>query len=296
MPALPVPSQVPPPIAAGLLRIGRDIDPPATAPLYAPLQQREPYAGVTVLRDQRYDADARHLLDVFTPQQAAAQSAPVLVFIHGGGFTGGGRRSGASPFYDNILVWAAQHGMVGVNMTYRLAPDHAWPAAQHDVAAAMAWVRKNIAASGGDPRRIVAMGHSAGAAHLANYLAHPEFHVAPGGGIAGAILVSGMYDTPTAEVSESMQAYFGDDASLYPRRSALPSLGVCDVPLLFIDAELDPPEFHQQSDAAEAALRAAGRACELLRLQGHSHMSEVYAIGTADTALSDAIAAFVAAR
>lgn len=51
----------------------------------------------------------------------------------------------------------------GVNMTYRLAPRHTWPAAQEDIAAAVRWVRQNIASQGGDPRRIFLMGHSAGA-------------------------------------------------------------------------------------------------------------------------------------
>ena len=72
-----VPSQVPPAIEAQLQQIGRVVAPPQTATLYAPLQQKEPYAGVKVERDQRYGADARHLLDVFTPEAGgAARPAP----------------------------------------------------------------------------------------------------------------------------------------------------------------------------------------------------------------------------
>jgi len=99
-----VPSQVPPAIEQQLQQIGRVVDPPKTAALYAPLQQREPYAGVRVTRDVRYGADAqRNLLDIFTPATADAPR-PVLVFVHGGGFTGGSRRTGDSPFYDNIAL------------------------------------------------------------------------------------------------------------------------------------------------------------------------------------------------
>ena len=58
------------------------------------------------------------------------------------------RRTGDSPFYDNIMLWAVSRGVVGVNMTYRLAPQNAWPAAQEDIGKALAWVRANIAARG----------------------------------------------------------------------------------------------------------------------------------------------------
>jgi acetyl esterase/lipase len=288
----PVPSQVPARIHGQLLKIGRVVEPPATALLYAPLQQHEPYAQVKVARDLPYGPDPRNLLDVFGPQAAGA-AGPVLVFLHGGAFTGGERRKADSPFYDNIMLWAVENGMVGVNMTYRLAPDFQWPAAQQDVGAALAWVRQNIAALGGDPARIVLVGHSAGAVHVAQYLAHPQFHVAPGGGIAGAVMLSGLYDTTTAEHNLPLQSYFGSDKSIYAQRSALPGLSASKVPMLLANAELDPPDFHAQGEQMQTALRAAGKSPSLLKLMGHSHMSEVYAINTADTALSDALAAFV---
>lgn len=294
-PAIPdglVPSQVPPAIETELLKIGRVVNPPATAALYAPLQQREPYAGVAVTRDVRYGPDARNRLDVFAPAAAGAPR-PVLLYVHGGAFVGGDKRSGDSPFYDNIAVWAVNNGMVGVNITYRLAPQYPWPAAQEDLAAALRWVRANIAARGGDPDRIFLIGHSAGAAHVAQYLGHPRFHVAPGGGVAGAIIVSGLFDPSTAEVNPPLQAYFGSDPSVYESRSALPGLVASRVPLLLAHAELDPSDFHRQSSQARSALCEAGRCPPSLLLQGHSHMSEVYAINTADHALTDAIRAFV---
>jgi acetyl esterase/lipase len=287
------PSQVPDAIEQQLLQIGRVVDPPRTAALYAPLQQREPYPGVRVARDLRYGPDAqRNLLDVFTPGSAGAPR-PVLVFVHGGGFTAGARRTGTSPFYDNVMLWAVKNGMVGVNTTYRLAPQNPWPAAQEDLAATITWVRENIAARGGDPNRIYVMGHSAGAAHVAQYIGHPRFHVEPGGGIAGAILVSGLFDPSSAAPGPALAAYFGSDASVYPRRSALPGMAASRVPMLVAYAELDPSDFHEQAEQAQAALCGAGHCAPLLQLRGHSHMSEVYAINTPDTALTDAIRAFV---
>jgi acetyl esterase/lipase len=289
-----VPSQVPAPIESQLVQIGRVIDPSKTAALYAPLQQREPYAGVRVARGERFGPDAqRNLLDVFTPTATGGPARPVLVFVHGGGFTGGARRTGESPFYDNIALWAVKNGMVAVNTTYRLAPQNPWPAAQEDLAATVAWVRENIAARGGDPNRIYLMGHSAGAAHVAQYIGHPRFHVEPGGGIAGAILVSGLFDPSSVAPGPALQAYFGSDPSVYARRSALPGMAASRLPMLVAYAELDPSDFHEQAEQAQAALCGDRQCGPLLQLRGHSHMSEVYAINTADTALADAIRAFV---
>lgn len=287
-----VPSQVPPAIAAQLQAIGRVVAPPQTAALYAPLQQKEPYAGVKVERDQAYGTDPRHRLDVFFADGGAARK-PVLVFVHGGAFTGGNKRTGDSPFYDNIMLWAVQNGMVGVNMTYRLAPQNPWPAAQHDIRDALAWVRQNIAARGGDQGRIYLMGHSAGAAHVAQYLGHGQFHMQPGGGIAGAIMLSGIFDPSTAEANPPLRAYFGNDASVYAQRSALPGMVKSRVPVLLAFAELDPSDFHLQAEQARGALCRGERCPPLLQLQGHSHMSEVYAINTPDRALTDALQAFI---
>jgi triacylglycerol lipase len=287
-----LPSQVPPAIEARLQQIGRVVAPPATAALYAPLQEKQPYAGVQVTRDIAYGPDARNRLDVFTPATAGA-ARPVLVFMHGGAFVAGDKRTGTSPFYDNVMLWAVQNGMVGVNMTYRLAPQHPWPAAQEDLRAALAWVREHIGARGGDPARIYLVGHSAGAAHVAQYVGHPQFHVAPGGGIAGAIMLSGLYDPATAQVNPPLQAYFGKDASVYAARSALPGMAASRLPMLITFAEIDPPDFHEQAREAQAALCRAGRCAPVLELLGHSHMSEVYAIHTPDHALTDAIRDFV---
>ena len=73
-------------------------------------------------------------------------------FVHGGAFTAGNKRGpNASPFYDNIMLWAVKNGFVGVNTTYRLAPQSPWPAAAEDLAAAVKWVAENAASRGGDP-------------------------------------------------------------------------------------------------------------------------------------------------
>ena len=126
-------------LAWKLLEFGRVIDPPKTAALFAPMQQKEPYQGVKTERDVKYGPADRHLLDVFTPE-TASPARPVLIFIHGGGFVAGNKRTPGSPFYDNIMLWAVNNGFVGVNATYRLAPQSPWPAGAEDLAAVVAWV------------------------------------------------------------------------------------------------------------------------------------------------------------
>ena len=234
---------------------------------------------------------------MFTPTSGVALRT-VLVFVHGGGFVSGDRRVGGSPFYDNIMLWAAEQGMVGINIAYRLAPQDTWPAAQRDLAAALRWVRQNIGAHGGDASRIVMMGHSAGATHIAQYLGHPQFHVAPRGGVVGAILVSPLplfdMNMSNPSVLKVIQNYFGHDPSRYAEQSPMPGLGTLDVPLLLAFAELDPEDFQRQVLKAHEALCRAGRCPPLLELRGHTHLSEIQAVHTADHALGDAAAEFIA--
>lgn len=286
-------AQMPDDIAAKVKAIGRTIAPPATAEIYAPLQESEPYEGVTVTRDLAYGPAPRDKLDVFVPQDSE-QGRSVLMFFHGGGFVGGNKHAPGSPFYDNVVLLAARNGAVGVNLTYPLAPDHKWPAGPESVGKAVKWVRDNIASYGGDPDRITLMGHSAGAVHVASYLAFPAFHAAEGAGVAGAILVSGLYDFANVKVGDNDRAYFGTKAGT-AEISSLKGLTATEVPILLVDAELDPAPFTAQADALEGALCDAGNCPDRLHLDGHSHMSEVYSINTDDTTLSDAIMDFVLA-
>ncbi len=105
------------------------------------------------------DFDAkRHRLDIYQPTKEAAPR-PVVLFIHGGSWNSGGK--------DDILYKAigrrlAKQGFVGVVISYRLAPQVLVPQQADDCARALAWTVAHIKEYGGDPARIVLMGHSAG--------------------------------------------------------------------------------------------------------------------------------------
>ncbi len=287
-------SPMPEDIAWKLIEIGRTIDPPKTAALYAPLQQKEPYQGVKVERDVKYGPAERNLLDVFTPE-AASPARPVLIFVHGGGFVRGDKRGpNGSPFYDNIMLWAVKNGFVGVNVTYRLAPASPWPAGAEDLGLAVQWVAQNIGARGGEASRVFLMGHSAGAVHVASYVSHPQFFKVRDGGLKGAIMVSGVYQLSAETISEPEKTYFGTDPSHYAERSSLQGLAASKIPLMITAAELDPPAFGTQLELVKAATCKGASGCaRTLVLPQHSHMSEVYSINTPDTRLTDQILEFV---
>lgn len=284
-------------MATRIRALGDQIVPAAiegTAKLYAPFHEREPYQGVKVSRDQAYGADPRHLLDVFE-SQTAGPPRPVLLFVHGGGFVAGDKSRPGSPYQDNVALWAVRHGMVGVNMTYRLAPQHPWPAGAMDVGAAVAWVRAHIAGHGGDPTRIYLMGTSAGAAHAGAYAVNARFHAGEDAGIAGLILLSGLYDMVAAPGTDLKIAYFGLDEANYAAGSTLQGLTRSKVPLLLVLTEMDPPEFQQQTLVLlDAYLKHNGRLPFFVHMTGHNHLSSTMHLNTPDTHLGDRILDFVA--
>jgi para-nitrobenzyl esterase len=119
-------------------------------------------------------------LNVWTPGVGGRR--PVMVWIHGGGFSGG---SSATPWYDGTRF--AQRGVVVVTINYRLGSfgflhlgdcDGAWAGSGNagicDQVAALEWVRDNIAAFGGDPGNVTIFGESAGAMSVATLLGLPR--------------------------------------------------------------------------------------------------------------------------
>ncbi len=119
--------------------------------------------GVEVIRDINYTVGGRRArLDIYRPEGVALENAPVLVQIHGGGWTIGNKEQQGLLLMNRM----AERGWVCVALNYRLAPKHPWPAQIVDVKKAIAWTREHIASYGGDPSYLVVTGGSAGG-HLA---------------------------------------------------------------------------------------------------------------------------------
>jgi acetyl esterase len=89
------------------------------------------------------------------------------------------------------------------------------------------------------------------------------------------------------------KSYYGDDVSRYAAESSLPGLVKSTTPLLVTDAELDPENFQMQADELTRARKSAGHPVERLHVLGHSHLSEAYAIGTADDSVSAPVLKFI---
>lgn len=274
-------AQVPPEIAGQVRVAGQTMD-PAIGQIYAPLHDPEPWPGIAVERDLAYGADPLQRLDVYA-QGEGGEGRPVLLFVHGGGFTRGDKHGAFYP--DNIPLWAARNGMVGVSINYRLAPDNPWPAGAQDLAAAIAWTRANIDRYGGDPDRIVLFGHSAGANHVADYVSHPEAQGAEVVGIEGAVLLSPNY--AAAPDPAASHPYYGTDAPLQALNSVAGRLGQGTIPLFLGYAEFDPDEMKTTTVALhERACSTPSRCRALLYLKDHNHFTEGTAVGTEDKSLS----------
>ena len=247
-----------------------------TRAIYAPRAPR-PDVERIVGRDLQYGPDPRQRLDLFvTPR-----SPVTLVFVHGGGFIMGDKGDADAPFYNNVAAWALAQGYSAATITYRLAPAHPWPTGPQDLAAVVDWLTDELPRHEVDPSRIVLMGQSAGGAHVAAYLAGQGLAADRAPGIAGAVMVSGIYDVASfGPPSDKEFAYFGSDTQVYAARSTLPGLARTPVPCLYTVSELDPPPFQRQAAGVIAArVEAQGQWPAFLWLRGHNHLSSVLQLG-----------------
>jgi acetyl esterase/lipase len=134
----------------------------------APAQKAKLAVPATVTLEPNIEytnPDGQHLqLDIARPKSGDGPF-PAILCIHGGGFRAGNRQS-----YDALCLRLAEQGYVAATVSYRLAPKYQFPAAIHDVKAAVRWLRANAKKYNIDPHRIGVTGGSAGG-HLAQFLA-----------------------------------------------------------------------------------------------------------------------------
>jgi len=227
-----------------VLRIGLLSD---SAPTSAPAPSCD---QVTFTRKLRYGEFDRNILDVATMSSKDPTPRPVLLVVAGETFTDTG--GDVDALQDEAMCFAARQGMVGVSMSYRLAPAAPWPAGARDVAAATSWIHQNIDLFGGNPQEIIAIGYAAGAFHVASFLAHSELQ-ADDSDLAGAVLVSGIY-TSRGDAGDGEHAYFGTDVSKYDERSALPGLLSVQLPLMLAWSVTDPPRLVTEGETLRQLL------------------------------------------
>ncbi|HCN77049.1 MAG TPA: alpha/beta hydrolase [Verrucomicrobiales bacterium] len=171
-----------------------------------------------VKRDVPYvtGGHARQVLDIHAP--AKAEKLPVVFWIHGGGWQTGDKSS----VQEKPRLFK-ERGCVFVSTNYRLLPEVAMADIIGDVAAALGWVRANIARHGGDPEHIIVGGHSAGAQLAALVCTddrHLKAHGVPFSALKGCIPVDGdTYDVPAIiETAETRRRVHGQPQAQFGHR------------------------------------------------------------------------------
>lgn len=270
---------------------------------YSPILAAAPKAGIEVTRDVAYGDHPRQQLDVFAKpgwaQEIGQSRRPVMLFVHGGAFVDGDRNR-SDEVYSNVLYYCARHDMVGVNIEYRLAPEHPYPAATEDAALAIAWTVRNVEKFGGDPHNIFLMGHSAGAAHVASYGYDLRFRDAMHEHIAGLVIVSGRVRADNGSENPNarkVEAYYGTDPSAYEDLSPVSHVSADSPPTFVAFAEYENPLIDLYClELARAIARATRRAPAIMRLARHNHTSIITHLNTMEDELGAGIRTFVEAH
>jgi len=221
-------------------------------------------------------------LDLARPKSPSGK-CPAILCIHGGGFRAGKREG-----WDGRCKLLAQHGYVAVTVTYRLAPKHPYPAAVHDVKAAVRWLRANATTYSIDPDRIGVTGDSAGG-HLAQFLGVTggvaEFEGDGGNpGVSSRVACVVNFYGPSdftksygksVDAAEVLPLWLGGDDGQEHRKhiQASPLYWVTPqaAPTLLLHGTKDPYVNIEQAEWMRDRLKAATVEVELLSFEGAGH-------------------------
>lgn len=223
-----------------------------------------------VHRDVRYGDQDRQVLDIYSA--SGAKNRPVVFWIHGGGWVTGDK----SDVQHKPRVFV-EKGFVFVSTNYRLLPAVDMGTIVRDVARSLRWVHEHIAEYGGDPSRILVMGHSAGA-QLAALLCTDERYLKeqnlPLSIIKGCVPVDGdTFDIPaiieTAETRRRVHGQpqakyghrekFGNDPAKHRDFSAVNHVSRGkDIPPFLILYVAEHPDTSAQAQRLASALKDAG--------------------------------------
>ena len=253
------------------------------------------YASAKISSTVVYGQDARQQVDLYTPDDAVGD-APLVVFVHGGGWQIGNR---------SLVQAKPQHfkdaGYVFASAGYRLLPDAPVEQQAADLGAALKALRAQAETGGFDRDTIVLMGHSAGA-HLAALVASdPQYAGDAFGAIRGVVLLDGAgYDvmtaaaTPTMELPTLYKDVFGTDPARQKALSPITHVGGKDAPHWLALYVAERPGSKMQSDALMAALAKAGKDAKAVAITGTDHGRMNRELGTeAGKAQTEAVDAFL---
>jgi arylformamidase len=233
--------------------------------------------------DVRYGKGPRQLLDIF-PAAGATSPAPVLIFVHGGGW-----RTLDKSVYSFVAPPWSTEGVVTVLPGYGLLPEVPLWRMVEEIREAIAWVAAHIHEHGGDPARIVIAGMSAGAQLSGMALAHePSARV-----IKAAALASSVYDLE-AHRWHGRHGDMGLDDGLVARASPIRNAPVNPrLPMALAVGADETPEMIRQSREYYEMLRAQGRPVRLIEEPGRHHLNMGRVFGEPDTGMFQALRSLV---
>lgn len=240
------------------------------------LNTLEPKGRVTIERDIAYGTGARRSLDLYRPTSSAVPS-PVVVFFYGGGWDKGDRAN-----YAFVGAAFARHGYLTLIPDYRLFPDVRWPDFLRDGAQAVRWAKDNAARYGGDPDRIVLVGHSAGAYNALELAVDRrwlgEAGLDPSHDIAAVAGLSGPYDFLPLR-SETLKAVFGPE-DMRPDTQPINHVTAAAPPLMLATGGRDTVVDPRNSQRLAAKAAAAGVDAELKVYPRLGHVMTVGALAS----------------
>ncbi|MBX2816931.1 MAG: alpha/beta hydrolase [Saprospiraceae bacterium] len=227
--------------------------------------------------------DKSLMLDVYQPTWLE-ETAPLLVFIHGGSW-----KSGKRDDYRRYLVDYAAKGYVTATISYRLSQEATFPAAYHDVVCGIRWLIDHALEYGADPMRVAIIGGSAGGhlAMLAGYTQADSIRSGPcllpgKGSIRSIVNLYGPCDLRTdfaighPSVIQFAGAPYGTDTDdLYQSMSPLTYVSNDDPPSLIFHGTIDDIVPVSQSDTLANALQKAGVPVDYHRLDGWPHTMDL---------------------
>jgi acetyl esterase/lipase len=228
-----------------------------------------------------------HKLDLYIP---ARKDFATVVFTYGGGWHTGSRKS-VTPMGKKLQSLGYGCALV----SHRLSPAHKFPAQAEDVAAAFAWVKKNIAAKGGDPNRVYLMGHSSGA-HLSVLIAaDPKYlakHKLSPADVRGVIGLSTPVDVEPRKggkgFGDALMAgkgaeAFSRDPAVMKDSSPVRHISKRLPPTLLVVADRDFPMLESDAKAFSQKAKDFGAEVSVFVAQKCNHMGTVRQLLEADS-------------
>lgn len=245
------------------------------------------------LKDIAYGDDPAQRLDVYSPQDA--RHAPIIVMVHGGAWRVGDKNA-RSVVRNKVDRWVPQ-GFIFVSINYRMLPQAEVPTQAIDVARALAFVQAKAQSWGGNPDKVILMGHSAGA-HLAALLSsNPALATKAGAHrwLGTVSLDSAALDVPAVMQKRHLPLYdkaFGSNPHTWESVSPLHVLATNAVPLLAVCSSIRRDQPCRQTHAYANKATSLRVRSEVLE-QPLSHGEINGQLGTAG-AYTSAVEAFLA--